>query len=508
MAKARRHATIAPVTHRLRIRPVLYPAGLLVGFVLYLVVQTGVSPWAAGRPMLAAVGLGLVLPWLFGLLTGDRDQAGVLAIIVALLLLAGQQPLAAMLLLGLLIAVATEPRWRGGRARGIRWPVITQAMTAVAAVVLVAVGITSLQDGRVVRMADDLVAEAGFGRGTPAAQAGRDDLPSIYLLLLDGYPRADKLAIEFGIDNSQFISELRSLGFTVADRSRSNHVATDLTLASIFNGSAPADLEISSAEYRPHINEGAVLHAVRDLGYEVVSVSSGVEGVSLRRVDRFVDTGQLNEFEYNLIRNSGLVPVLDVLAPTLHADLHRARIDSTFAELQRLAAEPSQRPRFTFAHVLSPHSPQVFDATGSPIEIRGFAVLSYPDRRELEILGREEYVRRLGGQITYLNSRVLGAVDAIVRSDGRAVIVVFSDHGSGIRELHLTGQSDVDLRTANLLAVRSPGASGIIDDRSTLVNVLPRILRAHAGSGPADMPETIYGLNDVNDISVVFERPD
>lgn len=68
--------------------------------------------------------------------------------------------------------------------------------------------------------------------------------------------------------------------------------------------------------------------------------------------------------------------------------------------------------------------------------------------------------------------------------------------------------SDPDLRTANLLAVRAPGQRGIIDDRSTLANLLPRLLRAYAGVGPADVPETIYAWADEPAASFIYDRPD
>ena len=492
---------------RWQIRPVLYPAGLLVGFVLFLLVQTGVSPYAAGRPMLIALVVGLILPWVSGLVTGDRDRAGVLAVAVVMLMLAGQQPVAALLLTGILTGMLAEEWLRRRRPAGIRWPAITRAMTAVAAVVLVAVGIAAIQGGRILQIAQDAVAEAPIPNKKPAAAAGRQDLPSVYLILLDGYPRADKLAAEFGIDNAPFLDALRSRGFTVAERSRANHVATDLTLASMFSGTVPDDLDAGSSEYRPLINDGAVLDHFRALGYEVVSFSSGFEGVSLRRADRFVDSGQLNEFEWELLQSSGLAPVLDLVAPTLLADQHRARILATLDGVRAIAGEPHPRPRFVFAHIMNPHSPQVFDAVGRPVEIQGFESFPFDDSEEHSILGPDEYARRLRGQIGYLNRRVVEAVDVIVQSDDRAVVAVFSDHGSGIRELLGTGASDVDLRTANLLAVRSPGAPEIIDDRSTLANLLPRIIRMYAGAGPPDVPETILG-QDADGRAFVFDRPD
>jgi len=491
-------------------RPVLYPAGIVVAFVLMYLVRTGVSPYAAGRPLLLALGVGLLLPWLLGLVVGHRDRAGVLALVVVMLLLAGTAPLVTALLVGVFILLLLEGRMNKGRPRRIRWPVITRAMSAVTAILLVAIGIAAVQEGRMVQIASDLVAESPLRRSTPSAIAGTGDLPSVYLVLLDGYPRADKLMAEFGIDNEPFTRALRDRAFVVADNSRSNHVVTLLTLASMFSGQVPEDPEASGAEFRALINDGRILREYRDGGYEVVAFATGFDGVALRQADRFVDTGQLNEFEWHLLRFTGLVPILDLVSPTLLGDQFRVRILTTFDGVRSLAGEKHDRPRFVFAHLMAPHSPLILGPAGERVGARGIW-MSFDDNQEYEGLGRDEYSRRLADQITYLNRRVVEVVDAVVETDPDAVVVVFSDHGSGIREKKRDdgtwGTSDVDLRTANLLAVRSPGQTGIIDDRSTLVNLLPRILRAYTGSGPADVPETIYGRAE-NGKPFVFERPD
>ena len=503
------------VAERARLRPVLYPAGILAAFVLSLLVRTGVSPYAAGRPLFIAVALGLSLPWLIGLVFGDRDRAGVVAFVVVLLILPGPVRDASILLagiLGLLLAgvlgLLLVDGWaRRRRPSRIRWRLITRAMSAITAVILVAIAIAAVQNGRITQIPRDLVAEAPVGREAPVARAQTVEAPSVYLVLLDGYPRADKLQDEFGFDNRPFLESLRQRDFVVAQHSRSNYLSTDLTLADMLNGGIHRDPGESTVDTHSLINDGEILGEFRDRGYEVIAFSSGFEGVALRRADRFIDSGQLNEFEWVLLQISGLAPVLDWLHPTLGADQHRARILATLDSATTLARETPDRPRFVLAHILGPHSPQVLGPSGEAVEVRGIKV-PFDDSDEYQLLGPDEYSRRLGGQITYLNGRVLGFVDALVEADPLAVVVVFSDHGSGIREYQdAGGTSDTDLRTANLLAVRSPGQAGLIDDRSTLVNILPRILRAYTGSGPADVPETIYGQTTDKQL-VVFERPD
>ncbi len=335
----------------------------------------------------------------------------------------------------------------------------------------------------------------------------------MYFILLDGYPRADKLQSEFGIDTSGFTRALGDRGFFVATHSRSNYTGTHLTLDQMFNFAPSVSVAEGSdgtrrALWRHQINEGALFSDIRGLGYEVVAVSPGFEHVTLRQADRFIDTGQLNELEWAIVQMTGARLLVESTLPTLAADLHRARVLDAFEATRQIAREATVSPRFVFTHIVSPHAPQVFQADGSAVDLRGFA-LTYDDNIEAIQLGWTEYGRRLEGQLTFLNTRTLDLVDQIIAADPDAVVVLFSDHGSGARWSETDpSKADVDLRTANLLAVRSPGRTGIIDDRSTLANLLPHLLRAYTGTGPPDVPETIYAWADKPDASFVFKRPD
>jgi len=502
---------------RARMRPVLYPAAIAVAFVLNLMIDSEVSPYAAGRPLILAVGVGLAIPWVAGLASGDRDLAGLIGGVLILLLIASPSPVIATL--GLTALLLTALQWllarrrSESRAAGERmWPLVTRIASAAGLVLLLAVGIKAVQLGRGEAVVHDLVAESPFRRrAVAAATTVAGGLPNMYLVLLDGYPRADKLQSEFGIDASGFIRALGERDFVVATHSRSNHTATRVTLAQMFDyelgiGSVGGDAGQDDL-WRYRINEGRFFSDIRGLGYEVVAVSPGFEHVALRQADRFIDTGQPNEFEWGIIKVTALRPLIETALPELAADMSRARVLDAFEVTSELADERTTSPRFILTHIASPHSPQLFEGDGSPLAVRGVE-LGF-DADEIARFGRAEYVRRLGGQLTFVNIRTLDLVDHAIAADPRAVIVVFSDHGSGVRsDSGDRLNADADLRTANLLAVRSPGRTGIIDDRSTLANLLPRLLRAYAGIGPPDMPETIYISAEDPSVATVFVRPD
>ena len=502
---------------RARVRPVLYPAAILVAFVLNALVDSGVSPYAAARPLIVALLIGLLAAWLGGLATADHDRAGAVGVILVVLMLAAGRPGLVILSLVALALVSLQPllerraRPPAPFARNL-WSLATRVLTIGSLILLVAVGIKAVQLGRVEVFAQDIIAESPLRPRPVAASPAPAQAPNMVFILLDGYPRADKLLSEFGIDNSAFINVLRARDFVVADHSRSNQIATELTLAQMFNYWAAPEiahrLDDPARLWRVDINDGTFFDDLHRLGYETVGVSPGYESVALRRADVFVDTGQLNEFEWAVASLTGLSVLADAVLPNVAADQYRSRILDAFKVAEAQAQSLGASRKFLFVHVASPHSPQVFNAAGQPLDVPGFA-LPNGDSQEIARYGFAGYAQRLEGQLKFLNARTIHLVDTVVAADPGAVVVVFSDHGSGApsREPGATSPY-ADLRTANLLAVRSPGHAGIIDDRSTLANLLPRLLRAYTGSGPADVPETIFAWTGDPATSFYFERPD
>jgi len=190
---------------RARTRPVLYPAAILVAFVLNLLVATGVSPYAAGRPLIAAVAIGLLAPWLAGLATASRDRAGVLGAIMVLMVLSAGTPTVIVLCLVTLTLVSLQPHLeRRGRTLAANardpWSLATRVLTMGAVILLVAVGIKAVQMGRVEVFAQDLMAESPLRSRTVMSSPTAPQAPSMVFILLDGYPRADKLQSEFAIE--------------------------------------------------------------------------------------------------------------------------------------------------------------------------------------------------------------------------------------------------------------------------------------------------------------------
>ena len=68
--------------------------------------------------------------------------------------------------------------------------------------------------------------DQGQGRLDEPSNAADPATPDIYILMLDGYPRADSVTRLFGDDNRPFLDALEDRGFEVAENSQSNYMFT------------------------------------------------------------------------------------------------------------------------------------------------------------------------------------------------------------------------------------------------------------------------------------------
>ena len=316
------------------------------------------------------------------------------------------------------------------------------------------------------------------------------DAPDIYLVLLDGYPRSDELAREIGFDNGPFLAKMQQLGFAVADQSRSNYGRTALTLSSMFSGRAvtdlvpnpPSDVPGQARALSKLINAGSELKLARSLGYEIVSIPSPVDYVSLFAADRVLSSPFATEFELTLTEQDLARRIAPDARHWLFLDQHRRRILQTFATLADMPAEQASRPRLVFAHVLAPHAPIAFGASGEEVMLSGCEWTLCPMPSPLPETFRSDYAN----QIQYLDGIVESTAAAMLAGSARpAVIVFFSDHGS---RLNGTAGSTFD----NLLLSYTPGKPGLLPRDATPINLLPRLLNGYLGTNEPLATEDQY----------------
>jgi hypothetical protein len=317
--------------------------------------------------------------------------------------------------------------------------------------------------------------------------------PSIHVLLLDGYPRRDVLAT-VGFDNGPFLEALSQRGFDVYEDSHSNYDRTPFSILTMLSARHLTDIEALWTNPRPDglaqeerlvaraLLDTPALDALEDAGYRTRVMSGPVVHAPIGHADVEVGAGTANNFELDLLQDSPLAGALELAG--FAAGQQRAQVSEVLAEF----ADPPEQATFTFAHVMAPHAPFVFNADGSPAG----APPCYPAtcsifQSDVDELGwtEAEYLHRLLGQIEHLNDLVLEALDDLVDRDPTAIVVVLSDHG-----IRMAGDPNALFR--NLLVARTPGEARLLGEAPTPVNILPSILNAYLGASLSTQPDSRY----------------
>ena len=489
--------------------PVLFTASLVIGFWL----DTVVSPHAAFRSLLVGVAGATTLTVLLSMLLRSRDRAGIAASgLIGLLygkhlveivsdLQERVEPwlfavwsllVVAALGLTLRLVMRTAREWT---ASGV-----SSVLNRVSILLLAATIGTGVLSGSLAYGAGDLVQGVSLdeARSLGAASSVSSDDPDVYVVLLDGYPRADVLAHAFEIDNAPFVGALEERGFAVATESHSDYLWTQQSLTSMLHMAYVEDIPRfmavieGRAPYQPTlrhlVNHNPAFELARENGYQVVATGAGFEQVALRDADVYVDGGQLNEFEVKLLVSTYLGDILALVSPDLASGAHRDRIEFELDALGEIAAAEATAPRLVFAHIPAPHQPTVFGRDGAPVVVpvsRHFYADSPQERGE----PADEFVRQYRNQLGYLNQRIIESVDAILaNSDRPLVIVLWADHGSASRVdwvVTTTADAEPDVvleRTGTLFAALTPGRSQVFPNDVTPASIFRFLADGYFGT--------------------------
>lgn len=304
---------------------------------------------------------------------------------------------------------------------------------------------------------------------TPATMSGTSrnaaSQPDIYYIILDGYGREDAIQKYFGFSNHPFISALRQRGFYIADQSRSNYCQTELSLASSLNEDFVSNLvkvyspdeDIARAPLDKLLDRSKVAADLKSRGYEYVAITSGFPGVRPSSSDILISGPPT----YSLFESS-LLNATPFQTPAGLGSMYDARRRHLIAALDNLLyMEPrGPRPRFVFAHVLAPHPPFVITADGKSIRPKSMP-FGYWDASAFFDVGGTHKAYHDGylGQLQYVNGRMLGIVDKLLKETPRPIIIIQGDHGSR-QYLDQVSVAKSDVREAfrNLNAYYMPDA--------------------------------------------------
>lgn len=463
----------------------VYPVLFMVGFVLFQYVDVVVDGTQAARPIITGALMIVTVQSAIALVLKDGQRSAGTMMALLLLIAFGVSPLLLAITGIFLIRGGTQlwrTRWRHAPPGRLDWTRITRALNLVASLLLVVVIVNGIAAGAIGLPRIDL---------RVASQTAAPNAPDIYVILLDSYPRADELAVKFGVDNEPFLTALEDRGFQVGTRSRSNYSDTSLTLVSMLSMrmahripalrpmfTEPDNRMFTEPDKKLRLVQRQLgesfeaLEKLRGYGYEITAISPSIGQVGIRSADRH-DAAGIDEFTLHLASVTAIGQVIDEFAPELWFDAFRHRSMESLDVLHGLAAGTAQRPRFVLTHLLLPHAPFVFGREGEPRPAPPCA----PDCSPFDPPGPlTADMPAYWEQILYTNRLVLTAIDDILSvSRAPPVIIVMSDHGS-----RFFGAPE---NTHSLWAAHTPGKQAVFPDDGTPVNLFPRLLNAYFDAG-------------------------
>lgn len=319
--------------------------------------------------------------------------------------------------------------------------------------------------------------------------------PDVWWIVLDGLSRGDLLERRFGVEDV-LGPGLEKRGFQVARAARANFTQTLYVVSSTLNldyvQSVTGRAEVPREFAKAYLGANVVAASFRNAGYRTVFWPGGYH-----RLDPGLDSMHTTTFlptEYNLALMNQWPPVgiwRMVTGRSLSAIIRHRFSVRTLASIRGVSEGP---PTFSFLHVVAPHAPFVVGANGELAQTGNADTImdgSFWTGSNPGLSYRTGYAR----QATWVQPQILAAVDRILAPGARpAVIVVCSDHGSGL-DFDWNTLSRVALtdRMSTFWAVYVPGgASRKVPETISSVNTFRYVFDEVFGTSLGLLPDRSY----------------
>ncbi len=257
------------------------------------------------------------------------------------------------------------------------------------------------------------------------ASANLAKLPDIYYIILDEYAHHDVMQQHYNYDSSQFLDNLKQMGFFIADKSQTSTPETEESIASSLNMTYDYIAKPQEIVYQK-IADNAVADFLRSKGYKYIYFGNWFEVGRWKVVadsyyNFYADTSSgllTTEFSDVLLQTTMLRPFATSIMEPEYDSYYRLGV---LNDLEYLRKMPQiNGPKFVFCHLLCPHPALVFGPNGEHINSADW--YNFDDK--------QFYL----GQYIFISNEIENTVRYILKeSSAEPIIILQSDHGLRLR---------------------------------------------------------------------------
>lgn len=255
---------------------------------------------------------------------------------------------------------------------------------------------------------------------------------NVYYLLFDEYGGDENLETYFGFDNKEFYGALEQRGFSISHSSYNTESCwTDTLVPNLLNLDYVTDDDMPEKVRRSYLKDPLLLQIFTENGYGVnlINHRAYLQDRAARELTHGQTGDNISEYLFDNSIYCRLPIIKDKLERRMfedYRDHYREPLDDALDALRSCAEAAQDGPTLTVSYIQCPHAPFLYNADGS---VRTDMASAWYWRDET----------LYPGQLQYLNTVILEAIDNIQREDPEAVILLLSDHGARV-PLHLVEQ--------------------------------------------------------------------
>ncbi len=305
----------------------------------------------------------------------------------------------------------------------------------IVAIVLIAINLFNIAayEIRMARLPSSDLHKQESSTATAIDSAKLANLPDIYYIILDEYARSDAMLEYYNYDNSQFIENLKQMGFFIAYSSEIPTPETYESFASSLNMSYEYITQPKEIVCQK-VADNSVVNFLKSKGYKYIYFGNWYEigrwkVIADTYYNFYADTSHglvTTEFSDAFWQTTMLRPFARQIMKSEYESNYRRGVLNV---LQYLKKMPQMNgPKFVFCHLMCPHLPFMFGPNGEYIDSVDW--YNFKDK--------QFYL----GQYIFISNEIENTVRYILKeSSVEPVIILQSDHGLRLR----WGQNSPDI---------------------------------------------------------------